>query len=106
MGTFILIIKCFDLTSFIFKIYKGNIRIFEAEDKIARIRDRFDEMRSTLLEETALMQRNHSSNGNRSQSCNPYVSIRLVPDIDGTRFRLNGVPKVKTKIQERTLFPL
>ena len=84
----------------------GDIRLLEPEDKMTRIRDRFDEMRSTLLEETALMQRNHSTNGNRSQSCNPYVSVRLVPDIDGTRFRLNGAPKVKTKIQESTLFPL
>ena len=88
----------------------GNMRLFEifgdAEDKLSRLRERFDEMRSTLLEETALIQRNHSTNGNRSQTCNPYVSIRLVPDLDGTRFRLNGVPKVKTKIQERTLFPL
>ena len=84
----------------------GNIRVLEPEDKKTRIRDRLDEMRSTLLEETALIQRNHSNNGNRSQSCNPYVSVRLVPDIDGTRFRLNGAPKVKTKIQEGTLFPL
>lgn len=80
--------------------------MFEAEDKLSRIRNRFDDIRSTFLEETALIQRNHSSNGNRSQTCNPYVSIRLVPDIGGTEFRLNGVPKVKTKIQEGTLFPL
>merc|ERR1712141_554215 len=66
----------------------------------------FDEMKSTLLEETAYMQRNHSSSGNSSQTCNPYISMRLVPDIDGTRFRLNGVPKLRTKVQERTLFPL
>ena len=78
----------------------------EAEDKLIRLRERFDEVRSTILQETALIQRNHSNHGNASQTCNPYVSIRLVPDIDGTRFRQNGVPKVKTKIEERTLFPL
>ena len=78
----------------------------DTEEKLASLRERFDEVRSTLLEETALIQRNHSTNGNYSQMCNPYVSIRLVPDVDGKRFRNNGVPKVKTKIQERTLFPL
>ena len=90
-----------------FLIYKGTARRqFEAENKLSRIRDRFDEMKSTLLEETAYMQRNHSSSGNSSQTCNPYLSMRLVPDIDGMRFRLNGVPKLRTKVQERTLFPL
>jgi len=38
--------------------------------------------------------------------CNPYVSIRLVPDIDGNRFQNRGLRKVKTSVKHRTLFPL
>ena len=38
--------------------------------------------------------------------CNPYVSIRLVPDVDGSRFHLRGLKKVKTSVKHRTLFPL
>ena len=38
--------------------------------------------------------------------CNPYVSIRCVPDVDGTNFRQRGLKKVKTNVKHRTLFPL
>ena len=75
------------------------------------IRTRFDNARQQLIEEAVAVSRSGGmtstvigigSNG----MCNPYVSIRLVPDIDGTRFHLRGLKKVKTSVKHRTLFPL
>lgn len=78
----------------------------EAEERWVRFRERLDEMRINFLHEAALIQRTRAVHGNSSQTCNPYVSIRLVPDLDHGRFHNNGLPKVKSKVQERTLFPL
>ena len=75
------------------------------------IRSRFDSARQQLIEEAVAVSRSGGvtssvmgvgSNG----MCNPYVSIRLVPDIDGNRFQNRGLRKVKTSVKHRTLFPL
>ena len=75
------------------------------------IRTRFDNARQQLIEEAVAVSRSGGmtstvigigSNG----MCNPYVSIRLVPDVDGSRFHLRGLKKVKTNVKHRTLFPL
>ena len=77
------------------------------------IRSRFDNARQQLIEEAVAVSRSGSktasviSGGNGSNGmCNPYVSIRLVPDVDGSRFHQRGLKKVKTSVKHRTLFPL
>ena len=42
-----------------------------------------------------------------THTCTPYVSVRLVPDVKGSRFENNRqIAKVKTRAVDRTLFPL
>ena len=66
-----------------------------------------------LIEEAVAVTRGSTLNANLSRigagsngMCNPYVSIRCVPDVDGTNFRQRGLKKVKTNVKHRTLFPL
>ena len=80
---------------------------------LEEIRTRFDSARQQLIEEAVAVTRGSTLNANLSRigagsngMCNPYVSIRCVPDVDGTNFRQRGLKKVKTNVKHRTLFPL
>jgi hypothetical protein len=79
------------------------------------MRNRFDIARQQLIEEAVAVSRGGgvtsnmmgvTSGAGSNGMCNPYVSIRLVPDVDGARFHQRGLKKVKTVVKQRTLFPL
>ena len=67
-------------------------------------RDKLDDMRMHIIHEAMVAQRTHERNG--IHTCNPYISVRLVPDVQGTKYQRNKIVKVKTKTSDRTLFPL
>ena len=82
---------------------KGSTANESAIEK-ADWKSRLDDWRLNWFHEAVVAQRVHDRNG--THTCNPYVSVRLVPDVRGTQFQSNRIAKVKTRAVERTLFPL
>lgn len=64
--------------------------------KLDYLKTKFDSVRLSVQGAHVMMHKNFGA----SRQCNPYVTLKLVPDPQSERL------KVKTRVQERTLFPL